>query len=87
MSRPICVICQVEMKVEKNDVAVEYCTANSDLAKTGNSLEIRLGDLWKCTECDCRVVMGLASKALSESWLPDYPAVLARYSKRIKVFV
>lgn len=66
MIRPTCANCKEEMKCEKNEVAVIHFV--NDDKKQGIDA-IRFGDIWKCSKCKCRVVIGMGQQKLGS----DFP--------------
>lgn len=63
---PVCVACQVEMRVVKNDYCVE------EMADAEHPYRVWFTDLWGCQKCGVKVVVGFARQPWGEYWQPDY---------------
>jgi hypothetical protein len=61
--RPTCANCNRELKCLKNNVPVVHYTDN-DVAKGIDA--VRLGDMWGCPACGCKVIIGMGEQMESE---------------------
>ena len=61
MIRPICANCKKELVCEKNEIPVVHYV-NNDKAQGIDA--VRFGDLWKCNECNSRMVFGMGRQIL-----------------------
>ena len=50
-----------ELRCEKNGVYLVHFTDND---RTKGIDVVRMGDLWRCPKCDCRVVIGLSGEQI-----------------------
>lgn len=55
----VCVKCQIEMRVAKNEVLAVKIDANSDAQKA------TYADLWSCPDCGTEVLSGFAALPLA----------------------
>ena len=67
---PICWPCGLQMRPEKNGVAV------IEMAYFGPAA-IWMSDLWKCPECGVEIVSGFGNRPFSEHYQPDFARHLA----------
>lgn len=56
MLRETCAKCHCELECEQNDVALVHFTDNDEEKGVD---AIRYGDLYRCNQCGCKVVVGL----------------------------
>lgn len=61
MIYPTCANCKEELICDKNDVPVIHFIDNK---KSKGIDAIRWGDIWKCPNCNCRVVIGMGKQTV-----------------------
>lgn len=69
--KPVCVACRLEMRPEKNGIAV------LDTAAFG-PYQLWDADLWKCPECSMEIILGFGSRPYSAHYEEGFNAVLQR---------
>lgn len=78
----ICANCLTEMRPEKNGVLAE------ELFDDGAPYKLWMADLFRCEQCNARVISGFARTPLAEHFQPDYARQSAdaefRFGARIK---
>ena len=71
MPQPICVMCQVEYRPEKNGVIAE------EMATGIGSYKLWYADLWKCPVCDHQIIVGFGKNAIAGHWMKEYQDIKA----------
>lgn len=69
MTRPVCAVHGVVMRVEKNDARVRI---DADFGP----YEVHSGDLWICPVGDERIIVGWGHGPLAQHFEPDFAAFL-----------
>lgn len=69
--KPLCWQCGLEMRPEKNGVAV------IEMASFGPAA-IYMADLWRCSECSIQVIAGLSNNPIAEHYEAGFAAALER---------
>lgn len=62
MHNPVCVKCECEMRIEKNDVRIVDHNSND------RPYQIWAADKWKCPKCGMEMVIGFGKNAYADSW-------------------
>ena len=79
MRRPICVNCNLELRVKKNSVGVETMT-------TDGPCQYFHADLWECPECGLQIISGFGAKPIVEHYQPNYAEYIAAEKQLTPVF-
>ena len=69
MQRPVCAVCEVELRPEQNDIYVV------EVASMG-PYHIWSADLWKCPGCHVEIVSGFGQKPLMSHFEPGFNTFL-----------
>lgn len=75
--KPVCVKCNVELKIETNGVAVLDFFMNNSAAYS-----LTLGDKWKCPECGFEVIAGFGDNPISFHGAQDFTDLIEQYRKK-----
>ena len=73
MPAPVCVTCQVEFRVKRNDIAAELMAAE-------RSYQVWSADLWECPSCHFQIVSGFGACPIFEHFQAGYIYSLERQS-------
>ena len=86
--KPICVPCQRFMRCKKSGYYfIEGKPWGDDVEHDGGvgkdsvgwtPYKVWCGDLWQCPDCLTQVISGVGHVPVSEHYLPDFDAVVAR---------
>lgn len=94
--KPICVPCQRFMRCIKNAFifteAMPIGDLEEDEALPGKATpdkwkpyKIWAGDLWRCPDCQAKIVVGVAPQPVSEHYKPGFLEAMAAYKPKLQV--
>lgn len=91
--KPVCVPCRCFYRPKETGFSfIEGMPLNSERDIRGNRspgswtpYKLWSGDLWECPDCGAEIIVGVASAAISEHYLPDFHDQVSAYSATLQV--